>query len=846
MKKCLCTLALVGLSFPSLADTNDSEVSETIIVPDLTYEDDEELYKQIFGHVNQQEDMLFDVDLLVDGEKVGQAPVLIGKESKIQAAALKKLLEEFLGADEINLIDKNKNTDGFVDFKQLSKLSIKTRLNKMKMQVEVSLPIEKKKTRSLGSSYRKNRAKSNATPAYVSAFMNVRAAQTFYQNKHSYNTKDLVFTPAINLCGLCTEGEVSYKHSSDSNQKGKFHRDYTTFVYDWVEPDTMFKYGDVFSHSLSYQSAPHVWGFNIYKDVEREKSEGINSPIQITLLRTSTIEVYSNNNLIKTRTNVAPGTYTLDDISYNNGANDIKIKIIDDTGREQILDESCFYESSYVPKGKFTFNGTYGYPEINDKGKGRYDKKNPVISTSLKYGLFSSTEIGFGILKNKIGKTQSYEIRDKNILGQFDFKYARSSYKENEKSIAGKVYYIQYTMPSIDLFEKVSLGFSTSLEKTDNFFKPYLGVGASESKIEDILKKEENLKGKTTTKTYNVYLNNLFSLNFSLNHSQTKTFDNKDMKRDYLNISRNFSINNNWFSNCSVNANFGKNVDQDNKKNRFFGIYFSLSLKNDMSISSGYSKSDDDRNTYVSISKYPERNGFGYEITANKSSSQNNLNLHTNYSNHLLKGNLNHSRNNLGSRTTNVGVESAIYFADGNFAISRANYSDGGFVIVTPKKALANENIKFVDKDAESGFFGGAVLPNSRTSVSSARVDLTNLPDNLDIKQDTITCYGEYKRGFTAEISAEGSVSAKGILLEPNGKPFDQITGYAVNKGNTDEKPIAFFTNNEGEFLLTDLKLGKYKLVVNVEGIEDLEIEIKEGAENETINLGEIICKDSI
>ena len=842
---------MVGFGFFSQTNRADSEVSnvsevpEAINFPDLTYEDDEDLYRRVFGHVDQQEDVLLDMDVLIDGEKVGQAPVLVGKESKIQVATLKELLEDFLDAKEINLIKKD--SDGFIKFEKLNRLSIKIRLNKLKMQVEISLPAEKKKIRSLGYHYGKTKIKPNATPAYISGFMNVRAAQTFYQSNHSYNTKDLVLTPAVNLFGLCAEGEVSYKQSSDAKEKSKFRRDYTTFVYDWAEPDVMFRYGDVFSHSLSYQSAPHVWGFNIYKDVEREKSEGINSPIQITLLRTSTIEVYSNNNLIKTRTNVAPGTYTLDDISYRNGANDIKIKIIDDTGREQILDESCFYESSFVPQGKFTFNGTYGYPEINDQEKGRYDKKNPVISTSLKYGLLSSTEIGLGFLKNKIGNTKSSEIRNRNILGQFDFKYAQSKYQENGKSISGKVYYVRYSTPSIELFEKTSLGFSVSREQSDNFFKPYLGLGSSELKFEDdVFKKEENLKGKTTTTTYGVSLNNLFTLNFSYDHSRKKTSDNKNSKRDYVNISRSFTINNDWISSCGVSANFGRSVDSDRNPNRFFGVYLSVSMRNNVSISSGYSRTDDDKNKYISISQYPEKDGFGYGITASESSSQKGASLYTNYSNYLLRGNLNHSRNNLGSRTTNIGLESAIYFADGNFAISKAGYSDGGFVIVTPKKALTNRKIKFLDKDAESGFFGGAVLQNSRTSVSSSRVDLRDLPDNINLKQDTIQCYGEYKRGFVAEISAEESITAQGILLDSNGKPFEQITGYVLNKNNTDEKPISFFTNSEGEFLLMDLKPGKYKLVLNVEGIEDLEIEIKEGNGNEILDLGKIICKDSI
>ena len=111
---------------------------------DLRYEDSEDLYRQVFGHVEQQEDMLFDADVLVDGEKSGIAPTFVGKICKIQAASLKYCLEEYLEPEDISIIDKYKDEDGFVEFSRLDTLSLKTKFNQLTMQVEVSLPMEKK------------------------------------------------------------------------------------------------------------------------------------------------------------------------------------------------------------------------------------------------------------------------------------------------------------------------------------------------------------------------------------------------------------------------------------------------------------------------------------------------------------------------------------------------------------------------------------------------------------------------------------------------------------------------------------------------------------------------------
>lgn len=848
MKKSLATI----LFFFSYSSSAAEE--KQVVMPDLAYEDSEEIYRQVFGHVEQQEDMLFDMDVLVDGEKSGSAPTLIGKNCKIQTASLKDCLEEYLEPEDIDVIDKYKDEDGFIEFRNLDKLSLKTRLNRLTMQVEILLPLDKKKERCLGRKRGTYQEKPNADPANVSAVLNIRASQSFNKGKYSSNnTQNLVFTPYINLFGVCVEGETTYQRTSES--KGRFHRDYTTVVYDWVKADTMFRFGDIFSRTLNYQNPPRIWGFNINKSVEREKSEGFSSPIRITLLKKSTIEVYSNDHLIRTRTNVAPGTYILDDISYSNGANDIKIKIIDESGREEILDKSFFYESSYVPQGKFTFDGSYGYPEVNDPIKGRYDKKNPLLSLTLKYGLLPAVEIGAGLLKTKAGKTLSYEIRNKNILGHFDFKFATSNYEIDKKNLSGQVFYAQYNSPSINLFDKTNLSFSASIEKSDNFFKPYLAKTEEkpenlfrdgDMKYYDVLKKEENLKGKNTTVSYRASLSNILSFNTGFSYSKRKTFDNKSRKYYSFDISRGFNINNNWFNHGNISANFNKSIESDKKEKKSFGIYFSLSLKNHINLSSGYSRSDSGYNSYVSMSHSPEGTGFNYDITAEKSRNSNAIKINTNYSNSIFRGDFNHSRNNRGSSSTRVGIESALYFADGRFAIARTNSEDGGFVIVTPKKDLSK--IKFINKDAESGFLGGgAVLNNSRTSTSISRIDLKDIPDNITLKQDIIVSQGQYKRGFIADIQGTRSITASGILVDSQGKILEQVTGFAINKDNTDEPPVSFFTNSDGEFFLTELRPGRYKLTVNVQNTENIELEIKEtNSENEIIDLGTIVCRDSI
>ena len=133
-------------------------------------------------------------------------------------------------------------------------------------------------------------------------------------------------------------------------------------------------------------------------------------------------------------------------------------------------------------------------------------------------------------------------------------------------------------------------------------------------------------------------------------------------------------------------------------------------------------------------------------------------------------------------------------------------------------------------------------MPNAKNSVSISRLHLKNLPIGLDIKKDTIVSYGEYKRGFIADIEAEGLYTADGYLFDESGEAFQHVTGYAIHTTDLAARPIAFFTNDEGRFILTELKPGKYRVSLNIEDVQDFEIEIKENSD-EIIHLGKFFCK---
>ncbi|MDR2268508.1 MAG: fimbria/pilus outer membrane usher protein, partial [Holosporaceae bacterium] len=740
-KNMYCVAIPIFLFFLGTMEISRSEdlatPSDSVIISpaEAVYEEDADLYARVFGDSYRRKDTLLELNIILDGEKIGEAMVFIGKENKIHAHSLVELLDDYLIPEKTRKIEALKDASGFVSFERLKSLSINAKFNRQLLQVELTAPVEQKKTRSLDKRYAENSPKPNVRSASVSGFINARVSQAFYQSGNPYHHRSMIFSPALNVCGLVLEGEVSQDYISNSRKRKGFRREYTSLVYDWWEKHLVFRGGDIFSHSARYENVPKLFGLQIKKEAVSNYEYGSARTLQITLLRRSTIKVYFNGNLVKVKENVAPGTYELDDISYANGANDVKIKIIDDAGREQNLEESFFLESAFVRHGEVGFNCSAGYPEINDQEKGRYDKSNRVISMSLKYGLLNATEIGGGIANSRFGTAYAMELRNKNICGSFELKYAHSRYQADLNSrskLAGDAYYLGYSILPILFLEKSSLNCGVSFEASDSFFYPYLAPSNNPSS-NDFLKIRQNINGKNRTISYFAFINNLCTLNFSFNYRIKTDQERSRSKSLSVNISKHMSFNDKTFSGASLNILFERSKNFDGRINRSLGLSCSIYLKNDVQISVGYVNAEE-KSAYMSVSQMPHGSGLGYDVYASKTGSQNSCGFSSFYVHPTFRAELNHSRRSNSSNSTRLGLETALFFADGNFAIARKTSTDGGFVIATPVRALKDESLKFTSDGIESDPFGNAVIPTSKNHITMAKLNLLDIPDTLDVK----------------------------------------------------------------------------------------------------------------
>lgn len=852
---CWATVLLFETTVATPVVISDDEEKEA----EIAKYSEEELLQHVFGSKRQQKNVVMEFNITLDGEDVGQAFAMVGNEKKIFAKRLKEILRDYLHADEIAQVDTLTDDEGFVSFEKLKFLKLQTDFNLQTLAIEIKVPVDKKKTRNLSGRKqgKEDQIELTVSPAKVSAILGTRISHNIYQNKDSPNSKrtDFILTPSLNIEGIVLEGEGTFEQTSE---KGKFHfhRNYSSLVYDFPRKDVTIYAGDVFGISQSYYSVPRLWGIGFRKKAPSSSISNHSKSMQITVLRESKVEIFVNGTLLRTQEHVAPGTYYLDDVPYSYGYNDVKIKLTDEAGKIEVIDAGTFLDSSIVSPGAFSVDFSAGYPESNKDGE-RYDKKNSTLSAGVRYGLPHATDILIGGVRSKIGHTETIELRNSNKLGFFKAQYGTSKYSQK---LRGTAWNLSYSSPSVNIYDEITMSFGATYEKTDDFFYMYLADNPSdkkndekqtnifnplvESKIDGnmILNQKHNQNGKNTRQSYRLYISNLLKMSCSFGYEANKHQYERNEKRYSFSLSKHIPFEKGFFNSMSLYFSHDRAIYSDHKSNKNFSISCSLALKNNDQISSGYNKYDTNSSHYVSYSGSGLNNSLYYNLQENWYKEDNVLSGHLTYYHPRFKTDLYHNRGTHSSSSTQLGAETNLYFADGSFGLSQNSTYDGGFIIVKPGGELKNYPIKMIGSKLESGALGGVVVTTSRHSISVNEIDVSSITNNIEIKEGALVAYGEYKRGAVKEISVDGSYLANGILLDRHGKPFGMAAGFATYVGDKNIEPITFFTNASGRFILSNLRLGKYRISINIEGCEDFYIEIKP-CKNNIVDLGQITCE---
>jgi outer membrane usher protein len=144
-----------------------------------------------------------------------------------------------------------------------------------------------------------------------------------------------------------------------------------------------------------------------------------------------------------------------------------------------------------------------------------------------------------------------------------------------------------------------------------------------------------------------------------------------------------------------------------------------------------------------------------------------------------------------------------------SFAIVRADKSAGAYQLaVEPRTGFGATETSY---STYSGALGPAVVPSLPPYFDRIlQVDAPDAPAGTSLGGQVFILNPGNKSGFVLTVGGAGNVSVVGNMVDRDGDPLAYISGQAKMVGDDPEaKPITFFTNARGRFVLDGVEAGK-------------------------------------
>lgn len=673
-------------------------------------------------------------------------------------------------------------------------------------------------------------------PANFSAFTNILGSLDYVEQGVKTGVQEPVF---LLDSGLWTHGfELESQGVWQPGVHGaEFQRQGSRLVYDYPKDVIRFSAGDLLPVPQGFQGAPQMAGLSLYRSygvLQPETSVRPSGDQTFILTRPSTVTVTVNGSQVRTM-RLDPGTYNLRNFPFSQGANDITLSIVDDTGAVRTLHFNVFFNQTQLAPGISEFGiwvgvksplSTYG-PHYSDR---------PVGTAYFRYGVSQNLTIGGNYQVDDNMQMFGGQALFSLPIGTFSLNVAGSRLMGGTSGYAATLTYQR-------LFEFTGgTGDSLNLAATTRSAN-FATLGSSAT----VLPPTTTVPPVTPLPTVPLISTNPYQ--YELSAGYTHAFDTAL----YMSLSAHYSKgrNNNpdiqdyhVIGGYRLSDTLGLTVDASYQTGtgfqKGFGALLSLtwspsatsSVRNDYN-----TRENDERLSYQNVSgtgvgSYNiqgslERadDGSGFQGTANYIANRGQIGL--THSTSFTGGDL----SKVTDQRTSLHVATAIGYADGAFSVGQP--VSQAFAIYTPNRNLGNADVvvnPIPNSDnytAETGWLGTALEGDLAAYVPrTVTVDAPNAPPGYNLGTGSYRMLPPYRAGYRLEVGSEYSVTAVGRLLQANGKPLSLIAGTATEVDNPSHPPVQMFTNSQGRFGAAGLKPGKWRIEMSTQPVTVYELDV--------------------
>ena len=731
---------------------------------------------------------------------LGDVPLTIGADDTLSFPTDRTLqvLEPVLAPDIMTALRSNLAGKASIGPQDFASVGINVTYDPRTLELRFEIPVEKRASRSLSvSALDQQSIGSFVRPADVSAYLNVRGSVDLYEEgpQSGFAAPVFLLNAAVRLKGPVFETDAIW---SPGNNGVDFQRLGSRYVYDDISALMRFTLGDLDTQGRGFQSAPDIAGISIFRSYSVLNPQQVIRPRgdrTFTLSRNSVVEVLVNGQQVR-RLQLGPGNYNLRDFPFAQGGNDIRLNVLDDTGRSEVLRFNLFLDQTQLAKGLSEFGfyagvksplGLHG-PVYSDQWatSGFYRRG---ISDQVTLGAnfqaddeiqMAGVEAVFGTNFGTIGTQAAFS----HTAGYGDGFALQATFQRLLQHSNG-------TSDSFNLFaEHRSRRFAPiTFLLADNQYQYELGGG------------------------YTHAFNSSFYMGTNARFSKGRAA-NADV--------HNYSLAGGWRISPTASLTAEARYTEDAGGRQVSGfVTLTVRIGRNSSVRGEY----DTRDNRTRLS-YQALHGSGvgsYNVTADveRSDFGSNVSLNASYFGNRAELGLSHFgtfTDGFGQSTgqrTNFRIGTSFAVADGIASIGRPIYDS--FAIVKPHPSLKVDSV-IVDPSsygytASTGALGVATMPSlSSYSERTVTVDVEGARPGVDIGQGSFKLFPGYRSGYVLEVGSDYHLTALGTMLDVDGQPVSLVSGKAIELAHPDRPAVTLFTNRQGRFGATGLAPGQWRL----------------------------------
>ncbi|WP_120717442.1 fimbria/pilus outer membrane usher protein [Tsuneonella amylolytica] len=745
-------------------------------------------------------DIVLTVPLKDGATYLGDIPLTIGADQQVRFPADRalQLLSEVLAPQVLDTLRASMLPGSQVGLADFAPAGIEATYNPQTLELVFQIPVERRASRSLAvTAFDRERLGDVLAPLDSSAYLNVRGSFDFVEEGFDtgFDNANLLLDGAVRFGDVVAESDAIWS-------PGGFGRDFqrlgSRLVYDDIGNLVRWSGGDLETTARGFQSAPDIAGVSIFR------SYGVLNPQQIIrprgdrsfrLDRAATVEVLVNGQQVR-RLQLTPGNYDLRDFPFAQGANDIRLNILDDTGRSEILRFNVFLDQTQLAAGLSEF-GVYAGVRAPLGPSGPRYSNDPVASGYYRRGISDYVTLGVNAQADEDVQMAGAEAVLASSLGTFGLQGAVSHFDR-----AGEGYALQATFQrliqrgngqsdSLNLFaERRSADFApVSIFLPTNPYEYEVGGGYSHAFSDRVYAGVDGRYGKGRGNRPDV-ANFRATAGWRISDLATLNVEGRYVKD---------SLGEEVSAFASLSVRLGRfstaRAEYDTRGDRARLSYQTLK-------GSGVGS--------YNVSADLERSNFGSGVSVNANYFANRAELGFS---HYGTFSRNFGRS-IGQRS-NFRLGTSLAVGGGAVSVGRPIYDS--FAIVRPHASLKNASV-IVDPTtfgytAESGRLGAATMPSlSSYSERTVPVEVEGAPAGVDIGQGTYRLFPSYRSGYLLTVGSDYNVTALGTMLDVDGQPVSLVSGTATQLDHPERAAVTVFTNRQGRFGAAGLAPGKWRI----------------------------------